>query len=327
MWRYFLSRLGWAIPIIIAILAVNFVIIHAVPGDPIQAFVGDFPTPPGYIEKIREEFGLDKPLLLQLGIYFGNLLKGHLGYSFANRQDVLTLVLHRAKFTLLLMLPALTISGMLGVVMAVKAAPRSGSIFDSSITVLSLFGYSVPIFWLGQVLMLVFSIHLGWLPVQGMVSLRESYTGWAAVADVIWHMVLPGFGITIFYVAVVARVARASLVQALSQDFIMTAKAKGLHHHRVLWRHALPNAIIPVVIVVGYNFGASLTGAILVESVFAWPGVGNLFITSIGNRDYPVLQGIFLFAGISVVLANVVTDLVCAALDPRIRRSYKGWGR
>lgn len=322
MMKYLLSRLAWAFPVVVAVLALNFVIIHVVPGDPIQALVGDFPTPPGYVEQIRKEFGLDQPLLTQFGIYFSNLLQGNLGYSFANRQDVLLLVLSKAKLTLLLMIPALFFAAIAGVVMAMAAAPRAESSVDSAITALSLFGYSVPIFWFGQILVIVFAIQLGWLPAQGMVTLRESYTGWAAVADIAWHMILPVFAITIYYMAMVSRVARASAVQALADDFVMTARAKGLTQRRVLWRHVLPNALVPVVTVIGYNIGNSLTGAILVETVFAWPGLGNLFITSISNRDYPVIQGIFLFASIAVILANIATDIICAAIDPRIGRNY-----
>jgi peptide/nickel transport system permease protein len=205
------------------------------------------------------------------------------------------------------------------VVLALAAAPRAGSLYDSGITALSLIGFSVPIFWLGQILVIVFAIKLRWLPAQGMVSLRESYVGWAAVGDVLWHLLLPAFSVTIYYVAIVARVARASVLDALAQDYVLTAKAKGLRRRQVLWRHVLPNALIPVATVIGYNFGYSLTGAILVETVFAWPGLGNLFITSIGNRDYPVLEGIFLLTAIAVVIANVATDLLYATLDPRVR--------
>ena len=323
MRAYLLARLGWAVPIVIAILIINFLIIHLVPGDPIQALVGDFPTPPGYAEQIRKEYGLDQPLLTQLWLYLVNLAGGNLGFSFANRQPVLPLILDRARFTLLLMLPALTCAAVLGVVLALAAAPRAGSLYDSSVTAISLIGFSVPIFWLGQILIIAFAIKLRWLPAQGMISLRETLTGWAAVADVLWHLVLPGFSVTIYYIAVVARVARASVLDALSQDFVLTAKAKGLSGRHVLWRHVLPNALIPVATVIGYNFGYSLTGAILVETVFAWPGIGNLFIASIGNRDYPVLQGIFLLTAVAVVLANVVTDMLYAVLDPRVRGSYE----
>jgi peptide/nickel transport system permease protein len=326
MLRFILSRLLWAIPIIILILIVNFLLVHLAPGDPVQALVGDFPAPQSYIDQIRHEFGLDQSIWVQLWRYFENLASGNLGYSFANRQPVLDLLLVRTGATLILMVPALTAASVLGVFLALLAAPRSGSVFDSGITALSLFGYSVPIFWLGQLFIILFSIHLGWLPAQGMTSLRTSGAGWGYARDLIWHMVLPVFSITIFFIAIVARVARASVVGILSEDFITTALAKGMSRRTVLWRHVLPNAMIPVVTVIGYNFGYSLTGAILVETVFAWPGLGNLFITSVGNRDYPVLQGILLFSAIMVVIANLATDFMYVVLDPRVRRSYGAQG-
>ena len=322
MGRFLATRLAWAIPIIAVILVVNFLIVHLAPGDPVQALVGDFPAPPGYIEQIRHDFGLDQPIWIQLIRYGENLARGNLGYSFANRQPVLGLILVRAGTTMILMIPGLIAASLLGIVLALAAAPRAGSLFDSGITALSLFGYSVPIFWLGQLLIILFAIDLGWLPAQGMMSLRGSATGWAFVRDVLWHLVLPAFSITIFFVAIVARVARASIVTVLSEDFITTAMAKGLSRRTILWRHVLPNAMIPVVTVIGYNFGYSLTGAILVETVFAWPGLGNLFVTSVGNRDYPVLQGILLLSAVMVVVANLATDLLYAVLDPRVRRSY-----
>jgi len=322
MLRYLLSRLAWAVPIVLAIVVINFLIIHIVPGDPIQALVGDFPAPPGYAEQVRKEFGLDQPILVQLGLYLQNLAVGNLGFSFANRQPVLGLILDRAVITLMLMIPALTMAAITGIVLALAAAPRAGSLYDSGITAISLVGYSVPIFWLGQILVIVFAIKLQWLPAQGMITLREQLTGFAKFTDIVWHLVLPCFSVTIYYLAVVARVTRASVLEAMSQDFVLTARAKGLNRRAVLWRHILPNALIPVATVIGYNFGNSLTGAIMVETVFAWPGLGQLFITSIGNRDYPVLQGIFLFTAVTVVLVNVATDMMYAFLDPRVRKSY-----
>ena len=321
MGRYLLARLAWAVPIVLAILVINFLIIHLVPGDPVQALVGDFPTPPGYVEQVRKEFGLDQPISNQLGLYLLNLAQGNLGFSFANRQPVLGLILERARLTLLLMLPALTLAAILGVVLALAAAPHAGGPYDSAMTALSLVGYSMPIFWLGQLLVILFAIQLRWLPAQGMITLRNTPTGLAAVRDVLWHLVLPALSVTIYYTAIVARVARASVLETISQDYVLTARAKGLRRRAVLWRHVLPNSLIPVVTVIGYNFGYSLTGAILVETVFAWPGIGSLFISSVGNRDYPVLQGIFLFTAITVVMANVLTDILYGALDPRVRVS------
>lgn len=319
MRRYVLLRLAWAGPIILSILTINFLVIHLVPGDPVQALVGDFPAPPEYVESVRREFGLDQPLGTQLWRYLANLAQANLGFSFANRQSVLDVILERSQLTLLLMLPSLAVAAVLGVLLALVAARRAGGLLDGSLTALSLFGYSVPIFWLGQILIVVFAVKLHWLPAQGMTSLRTSPTGVAGAIDVLWHMILPAFSITIYYVAVVARVARASVLDAMQQDFVLTARSKGLTSRQVLWRHVLPNALIPVVTVVGYNFGASLTGAIFVETVFAWPGLGNLFITSISNRDYPVLQGIFLVTSFAVVLANLATDLLYGLIDPRVR--------
>lgn len=172
-------------------------------------------------------------------------------------------------------------------------------------------------------LVIIFAIYLGWLPVQGMKSMREEFTGMDRVLDTMRHLVMPAFCVMIFYIAIVARVARASVSEALHHDYVLTAKAKGLTRRTILWKHVLPNAMIPVITVIGYNFGHSLTGAILVETVFAWPGIGSLFITSITNRDYPVLQGIFLLAAVSVVVINIFTDLLYALLDPRVKTSHE----
>src|SRR5258706_769655 len=271
MLRYVLSRGGLGVPVVLAIVVITFLIIHMVRGDPVQALIGDSPAPPDYVEQVRHEFGLDQPLAVQLVRYIENLAQGNLGFSFANRQPVLGLLLARAGTTLLLMIPALTAAALLGIVLALAAAPRAGSVYDSSITALSLFGYSVPVFWLGQGLVIRFAIQLEWLPAQGMISLRNTPTGWAAVRDVLWHLVLPAFCITIFFVAVVARVARASVLRVLTEDFVVTATAKGLSRRYLLWRHVLPNAMIPVMTVIGYNFRHSLTMAILVTPAFAWP--------------------------------------------------------
>lgn len=323
MRSYVLTRLAWGAFIVLCILVLNFLIVHMVPGDPLHALLGDFPVPPGYAEKIRAEFGLDKPISTQLGLYLVNLAQGNLGFSFANRMPVLDLILARLGPTMILMLPALFFAAILGVVLGLAAAPRAGSLQDTALTAISLFGYSVPIFWLGQMLVIVFAINLGWLPAQGMKSMRDELQGLDAFLGLLRHLALPAFSVMIFYIAIVARVARASVAEALHHDYVLTAKAKGLSRRTILWRHVLPNAMIPVVTVIGYNFGHSLTGAILVETVFAWPGIGSLFITSITNRDYPVLQGIFLLAAVSVVVINILTDLLYAFLDPRVRSSHE----
>jgi ABC-type dipeptide/oligopeptide/nickel transport system permease component len=321
--RYFLSRIAWACPIVLAILVISFLMTHLVKGDPVTALVGQFPAPPDYIEHVRHEFGLDRPVLTQLWLYLVNIAQGNLGYSFANRVGVLPLILERAKMTLLLMLPALGLAAMIGIALGIAAAPRAGTLADSAITALSLVGHSVPVFWLSQLLIMGLAVQLKLMPAQGMMDVRNPATGFAAVLDVLWHLVLPLFSVMLYYLAVVARVARASVLEMLHQDFVLTAQAKGLTQREVLWRHILPNALIPVVTVIGYSFGYSLTGAILTETVFAWPGLGTLFIGSIQVRDYPVIEGIFLFAALTVVLANLATDLLYWVIDPRIRRSAR----
>jgi peptide/nickel transport system permease protein len=200
-----------------------------------------------------------------------------------------------------------------------------GGLYDAALTAITLAGYSIPVFWLAQVLIVIFAVTLHWLPAQGMLSIDQGGGSAVGVAkDYLKHLVLPGFAIAISYMAVVARVCRASLLEAMKQDFVLLALSKGLWPNRVFWRHVLPNALIPVITVIGYNFGYALTGAILPETVFGWPGLGYLFITSIAKRDYPVLEGIFLLASITVVLANLLTDLAYAAVDPRVRRSFAG---
>jgi peptide/nickel transport system permease protein len=321
MGRYVRSRVIWAALMVLGIVILGFLITHILPGDPVDVLVGDYPAPPEYIAQVRREFGLDRALVAQLWLYLANLAQGNLGFSFLNRQPVLSLVLHRAGVTLLLMIPSLVLASVLGVLIAVRAAARAGRALDSLLTGISLIGYSIPVFWLAQILIVIFAVHLAWLPAQGMASVRSSGTGAAAVVDFLRHLALPAFCITIYYLAVVARVTRSSMIEMLHQDFVLTARAKGLSERAVLWRHVLRNALIPVITVIGYNFGYSLTGAILTETVFAWPGLGGLFISSISNRDYPVLAGIFLLAATAVVLANLITDLLYAVADPRVRIS------
>lgn len=315
MTRYIIGRVFWGLIMVLGLVVVDFLITHLLPGDPIDALVGNFPAPPDYIARIRHDFGLDESLSSQLGYFLLNLAHGQLGFSFVNRLPVLQLILDRAGTTLILMLPSLVLASLIGIALAVAATARNGRTMDSVLTCVSLAGHSVPVFWLAQILIVVFAVKLGWLPAQGMRSIRTH----DPMLDLLRHLVLPGFCITIYYLAVVARVARASMLEILHQDFVLTARAKGIGRQAVLWRHVLRNAAIPVITVVGYNFGTSLTGAILTETVFAWPGLGGLFINSIANRDYPVLSGIFLLASIAVVVANIVTDLLYAVADPRIR--------
>jgi peptide/nickel transport system permease protein len=321
MTRYVLRRLLWGIVTICVIISVNFAIVKLVPGDPVVALIGEYPAPPDYIAQVRRDYGLDQPMAVQFVSYARNMLQGDFGYSFVNRRAVLPLILERAQFTLLLILPAILIAFVLGLGLAMLTATRRGSWLDSLVSGLVMFGYSMPAFWLGQVLVLFFAVTMAWLPAAGLRSVRVEQTGLSGLLDVVAHMLMPMACIVTFKLATILRVARSSIIGVLNDDFVTTARAKGARAQRVLWRHVLPNAIVPIIIVFGYNLGHALTSSILVETVFAWPGIGTLFVRSIASRDYPVLQGILVFSTVLVVLGNLLSDVLAALADPRIRRN------
>lgn len=319
--RYVLGRFFQAFPLLLGVVTIVFVLIHLAPGDPVLALVGDFPAPEEYVRKVREEFGLDRPLIEQYVRYVGNLARGEFGYSFVQRRPVLQVIGERAAATGLLTGTALVVATLLGVGLGLIAARRPSTVLDATVSGAAVIGFSVPVFWVGQLLILLFAVTLGWLPAQGMVSLRVGPTGWDRVLDVASHLVLPATALALRLVAMTTRLTRASLLEVLGQEFIRTAEAKGAGPRRVLGRHALPNALLPLVTFVGYNLGFLLAGSALIETVFGWPGVGRLLYDSVFTRDYPVLLGIFLTVSLSVVLANLLTDLLYAYLDPRIRHA------
>lgn len=319
MARFIASRILWSLVAVFIVVTANFVIVRSVPGDPVDALIGDYPAPPGYVEEVRAQFGLDQPILAQLWLYLQQLLQGNFGYSFANNQAVLPLLLERASATLTLMLPGLILASTLGVLLGAAAARRAGTFVDSTITAFSLVGFSMPVFWLGQLLMLLFAVNLGWLPAQGAGIPAGDADPLAVLLSRLQHMALPVLCITLFYMTVITRVSRAAVASSLSQDYIKSALAQGLSERYVLWRHAVRSATGPIVTVIGFNFGSILTGAVLTETVFAWPGLGSLFIQAINSRDYPVVQGVFVLTGIAVVLANLFVDVITALLDPRVR--------
>lgn len=319
MKRYFLNRCIFAFTTVLVMVVINFFITKMVPGDPVVGLIGEYPAPPEYVVRVRHDFGLDQPIYIQLYYYLSNLLKGDLGFSFANRQPVLSIICERAGHTLLLMLPALFISALVGIALALAATRRQGGLTDNAITVLTLFGFSMPSFWLAQLCLLLFAVHFRILPASGMYSLRAPVTGWGAVWDLLSHMLLPLLSIVAFKVAVFARTARASILGIIGSDFILTARAKGLGRHHIFWRHVLPNAIIPIVAVFSYQFGYALTSSLLIETVFGWPGVGYLFVNAISQRDFPVIQGVLLLSTIMIVAANLFADVLYPLLDPRIR--------
>ncbi len=315
---YTLRRLLQAIPLIFVIILINFFLIHAAPGNPVDFLIGSMDASAEYIDDLRREFGLDQPLWVQFWLYVAKVAQFDLGYSLRFRAPVLDLILGRLPATLLLMGTALIISSLLGVLLGVLAARRPYGAVDNTATVAALAGYSMPVFWLGQLMLLLFSLQLGWFPTQGMYSLRAPSEGWGRVLDIAHHLVLPAACYSIYNLALVFRLTRVKMQETLALDFITTARAKGLAESRVVLVHALRNALLPVITVIGLNFGFMLAGSVLTETVFAWPGMGRLLYEAIGARDYPVLMGLFTVLSVMVIAANVLTDIAYAIVDPRV---------
>jgi len=316
--RWFITRrILQSVPLILGVIILAFILIHLTPGDVTQIITGDTAVSPEYLSKLRAELGLDRPLYEQLVLYLAQAMRGNLGYSFISRQTVLSLILERLPITLLLVFVPLVFSSMIGIFLGVLASQKQYSFIDNTASLISVIGFSIPVFWLAQILLIVLSVQLRWFPVQGFMDVRANLQGLDLYLDIIHHAVLPSVALGAVQLALVTRITRASMIEILSQDYIVWARSKGLSEITITFRHALRNALLPVATVVGYNFGFLLTGAILVETVFAWPGLGRLLVDAIFFHDYPVITGQLIF--ISTMVANLVTDLVYGILDPRIR--------
>ena len=305
-------------PLVFVILILNFFLIHMAPGDPVDILSGQLDTDPEYLEELRREFGLDKSLIIQLGTYIKKVLSFDLGYSLRYRQDVSRLILSRLPATFLLMGTALIVSSILAILLGTFAARRPYGVADNAATLVALAGYSMPVFWLGQILLLVFGLQLNWFPTQGMVSLRAPSEGWGRVVDILRHLVMPAATYSCYYLALIFRLTRVKMQEVFAEDYIITARAKGVPEGRVIFHHALRNAMIPIVTVIGFNFAFMMAGSVLTETVFAWPGMGRLMFEAIMARDYPVLLGLFFVVSIMVIIANVLTDIIYVVIDPRV---------
>ena len=316
--RYCIRRLLQLVPVMLAISVVNFILIRVAPGDPALYLVGATQATPEVYQQLRTEFGLDRSLIEQLAIYFDRLFHLDLGYSFVHQAPVLDTILSRLPATFLLMGTAFVLASLIGIGLGVLAARRAHSMTDQAIVLTALAGYSMPVFWLGQMLVLIFSLHLDWFPSQGMRSMREQKEGFDLVLDVLHHLVLPATTYAIFHLALVFRLTRNKMLDVIVMDYILTARAKGASAWRALLRHALPNALLPVMTVLGVHFGYMMAGSVLTENVFAWPGMGRLIFEALESRDYPVISGIFLIVSAMIILANLLTDLIYAWLDPRV---------
>lgn len=318
MTRYLVRRLLQTIPLLFAVIGLTFVLIHVAPGDPVHILGGDGGDA-AYYASMSAKFGLDRPLPEQLLIYFGSALHGDFGYSYVQRRPVFDVIADRIPATALLMLSALFLSTVLGVLLGTISARRLNRPPDHVITIATLVGGATPAFWLGQVLVLVFAAGLGWLPVQGMTSARGVAPGMDAVIDLLRHLVLPVTTLGFLQLALITRITRSGLIDALREEYIRTAYAKGLGPSTIVWRHALRNVLLPIVTIIGSHFGTLLTGAVLTEIIFAWPGLGRLLFDATTSRDYPLLMAMFFVASMSVIVANLLTDVAYTALDPRVR--------
>jgi len=316
--RYVIRRLLQVLPAVASILIVTFAVVHFAPGDPVVAVAGESGDQ-AYYDFMRAKFGLDRPLPEQFLTYSHDVLRGDLGVSYVQGERVSTLIAERIPATMLLMGSALVLSTVGGIALGALAARRPFGPFDLTMSTIALVGYALPVFWLAQLAMLTIAFKTGWFPIQGMTTARASYTGLAHWGDVARHLVLPAGVLAASEVALVSRIARTGILNEMRRDYVRTAQAKGLSESRALVRHALRNALLPVVTVVGSRIGFLFSGAVLVETVFGWPGLGRLVLSAAQTRDHPVLLGMVLLVAFSLVVANLVTDLVYARVDPRIR--------
>jgi peptide/nickel transport system permease protein len=304
MTAYLLRRILIALPTLLGVVVLVFLMVRLAPGDPAVLLAGEFATPET-LEAIRARYGLDRGLPEQFLIYLEALLRGDLGESARSRRPVLEELKTYFPNTLELASAAILVAVLTGIPLGILAALRPGSSLDLSVMVLALLGVSMPVFWFGLLAILIFSVGLGWFPVAGKGTLA--------------HLILPAITLGINATALLARMTRGTLLEVLSQDYIRTARAKGLAERVVIFKHALRNALIPVVTVVGLEFGTLLSGAVITETIFAWPGLGQLLVGSILARDYPVVQGAVMLVAITFVLINLLVDLLYATIDPRVR--------
>lgn len=316
---YIVRRLAQAVPIVIGIVVLNFLLLQLAPGDAATVLAGEAGgAPPEYVAQLRERFGLDRPTHVQLLLYLKNVLSLDLGYSFRNSLPVSTLIFGRLGPTLLLMGATLLTSVLCGVLLGLLAATAVNTWRDRVISVAAVIAYATPLFWIGLMLILLFSIKLEWLPTTGMEDVVAFNEGWDRVLDIARHLVLPTVTLSLFYMALYTRMMRAAMLDQRGMDYVVTARSKGLSERLITYRHVLRNAVLPVVTMAGVQVGSLLGGSVVVESVFAWPGLGQLAFQSLFARDFNLLLGIFFLSACLVVLVNLAVDLVYLALDPRI---------
>jgi len=318
LYRYLVKRVVFSFAIVMLTAFISFLLIKEAPGDPAVLLGGEGATPQ-YLDVIRQEYGLNLPLTQQLLIYFEHLLTGNLGYSITYGQPVVTVIMERLPNTLLLVGTAFVFSIILGVILGMLAAAKPYSIRDRIISSLSLILYSTPVFVTGLILIYVFVIKVHLFPPGGMFSIGSQTNLLALSASIAYHMVLPVLALSTFFLATYTLLTRSGLIEALNMNYVTMARAKGVSERRTLTVHALRNALLPIVTVAGVQLGLIVTGAVLTENIFSWPGIGTLLIQAVEYRDFPLVTGIFIFTAISVAIANLAADIVYGIVDPRIR--------
>ena len=334
MFKFIFKRILSIIPTMFGVSVLVFLMVQLIPGDPAEMMLGERATESALTE-LRHELGLDKPLYVQYGMFLSRLAKGDLGRALRTNEKITVEMAERFPATFELSMVAIVIATVIGVFAGIMSATKQYSIFDYLSMVTSLIGVSMPIFWLGLVLMLIFSVNLGWLPISGRLGydvdleiithfyiVDSILTGnWAALKDAIWHLILPAFTLSTIPMAIIARITRSSMLEVLRQDYIRTAKAKGLSLTVVHYRHALRNALIPIVTVIGLQFGVLMAGAILTETIFAWPGIGLWLLNSVIARDFNAVQGGTMAVAALFVIINMLVDILYIWINPRLKVS------
>lgn len=320
--QFMFTRICQGILALLVIATVNFLLVRMAPGDPVSVLAGEAGASDAqYVEQLRAQFGLDKSLPEQLFSYLGNIVRLDMGFSYRQQQPVIDLILERLPATLLLTGSAFVLSLLFGILMGAWASRKAGSWVDSAITVVALIFYATPLYWLAMMAVLLFTVHLGWLPGFGFFTVGADLHGLAKAWDVFLHLLMPSISLALFYMAVYARMTRTSMLEVAQMDFVKTARAKGVRPARIHRAHILRNALLPVVTLAGIQAGSMIGGAVLTETVFSWPGIGRLMFDALMQRDYNLLLGCFLFTAAMAIVFNLITDFVYTLVDPRIELS------
>lgn len=318
--RYCIRRLAQAVPTIFLVVLGNFFLLRLAPGDLVDVIAGESGAATAeYMDQLRQQFGLDRSLPEQFIAYMTNIAQLNLGYSFRYNMPVAELIFDRMPATLLLALTGISLAVFGGVVLGVLSARFRGTILDEAVSILATVGFAVPVFWFGLMAVVLFSVKLKWLPIGGMTSIGAfGGTWWSTGLDIAYHLVLPAMTLSIFYVALYSRITRSAMLEVYQLDYVRTARAKGISEARVVVRHVLRNALLPIVTLTGLQLGAILGGSIVIETVFSWPGLGRLAFGAVAARDLNLLLGLFLINSLLVITMNLLIDILYAALDPRI---------